>query len=168
MSDSTKYSSILMDIGLAKRFLWFLNKNNRHLSFSPRPLLNNKFTILFYYLLLFFKQLHNSVFPKLFIFLSKVLVQVTFRVFQGIGIFSIRIIFKWQINGHLMVRCMMNSADALELPSQVLTVFAWSPKEHVVLCYPGGRWYIFCWLILDAFCGMLLPVSLSGISTCWN
>ena len=141
----TEYMHWYLEIGwvtvctrLAKRFLWFLNKNNRHLSFSPRPLLNNKFTILFYYLLLFFKQLHNSVFPKLFIFLSKVLVQVTFRVFQGIGIFSFRIIFKWQINGYLMVRCMMNSADALELPSQALSVFAWLPKEHVVLCYPGG------------------------------
>ena len=32
-----------------------------------------------------------------------------------------------------MVQCMMNLADALELPRQALTVFAWSSKEHVVL-----------------------------------
>ena len=42
-----------------------------HFSFSPRTLLNNIFTLLFHYLLPFFRQLHNSIFPKLFIFLSK-------------------------------------------------------------------------------------------------
>ena len=138
-------------------FLWFLNKNKRYFSFSPRPLLNNKFTILFYYFLLFFKQLHNSVFPKLFIFFSKVLVHVTFRVFQGIGIFSIKIIFKWQLNGHLMVRCMMNSADALELPSQALTVFAWSPKEHVVLW--SSWWKMMHFLLTNSGCFLWYAAS---------
>ena len=56
--------------------------------FSPRTLLNNVFNILFYYLLPFFRQLHNSIFPKLFIFLSKELFQVSFTVFQGTDFFS--------------------------------------------------------------------------------
>ena len=37
----------------------------------------------------FFRQLHNSVFPKHFIFLSKELFHVCFRVFKGIEIFTI-------------------------------------------------------------------------------
>ncbi|XP_057399754.1 meiosis expressed gene 1 protein homolog isoform X2 [Balaenoptera acutorostrata] len=36
------------------------------------------------------RQLHNSIFLKLFIFLSKELFQVPFTVFQGIDIFSIK------------------------------------------------------------------------------
>ena len=39
---------------------------------------------------LLFRQLHNSIFLKLFIFLSKELFQVPFTVFQGIEIFSIK------------------------------------------------------------------------------
>ena len=42
--------------------------------------MNNVFTILLYYLLPFFRQLHNFMFPKLFIFLSKELFQVPFTV----------------------------------------------------------------------------------------
>ena len=38
----------------------------------------------------FFRQLHNSIFPKLFIFLSKELLQMSFMVFQGIEIFPLR------------------------------------------------------------------------------
>ena len=76
--------------GLAKKFLRFLSKNKRHFSCSPRTLLNNVFTILFHYLLPFFRQLHNSIFPKLFIFLSKELFQVPFTVFQGNEIFPIK------------------------------------------------------------------------------
>ena len=52
-------------IGLAKIFLWFLSKNKRCVfNFYARTLLNNVFIILFHYLLPFFKQFHNSVFPK--------------------------------------------------------------------------------------------------------
>ena len=74
-------------MGLAKKFLQFLNKNKIHFSLSPRTLLNNVFSVLFHYLLPFFRQLHNSIFPKLFIFLSKELLQVPFTVFQGIEAF---------------------------------------------------------------------------------
>ena len=68
----------------------FLSKNKRHFSFSPRTLLNNIFTLLFHYFLPFFRQLHNFIFPKLFIFFSKELFQVPFTVFQGIETFSIK------------------------------------------------------------------------------
>ena len=75
-------------IGLAKKCLWLLSKNKRHFSFSPRTLLNDVFILLF--LLPFFRQLHNSIFLKNLIFLSKELFQVPFTVFQGIEIFSIK------------------------------------------------------------------------------
>ena len=48
------------------------------------------------------------------------------------------------------------------------TVFAWSSKKHAVLHYPDGRLCVFCWLILGAFCRVLLSVGLIGGSTCWN
>ena len=59
-------------------FLWFLSRNKRHFSFSPSTLLKNIVTILFHYLRTSSRQLHNSFFPKLFIFLSKELFQVPF------------------------------------------------------------------------------------------
>ena len=36
-----------------------------------------------------------------------------------------------------------------------LTVFAQLSKKHVIFHYRDGRLFIFCWLILDAFCGVL-------------
>ena len=49
-------------------------------------------------LLPFFRQLHNSIFPKLFTFLSKELVQVPFTVFQGFEIFSTKRFFFFYSN----------------------------------------------------------------------
>ena len=37
-----------------------------------------------------------------------------------------------------------------------------SHQSQSVLCYPDGRLYISCWLILDAFCWGLLSVGLLG------
>ena len=65
----------------------FKQNYETNFSFSPKTLLNNVFTILIYYLLPFLGQLHNSIFPKLFIFLRKKLFQVPFTVFQGIESF---------------------------------------------------------------------------------
>ena len=76
-------------LGGPKTAFSFLSKMT-YFSFSPRTLLNNIFTLLFHYLLPFFRQLHNSIFPKLFIFLSKELFHVPFTVFQGTEIFSIK------------------------------------------------------------------------------
>ena len=124
----------------------FLSKNRRHVfSFLPRTWLNNLVTILFYYPLPFFRQPHNSVFPKLFIFLSKELFQVPFIVFQGIEIVSIKENFiKTKINEHQKVQRLVNTADESELPSQAVTIFAWSSKKHAVLCHPDGRLCVFC------------------------
>ena len=63
---------------------------------------------------------------------------------------------------------LMNVADASELPSQSVAVFAQSSKQHWVLYYPDWRVYIFCWLLLDTFHGVLLSVDLIGNSICWN
>ena len=45
----------------------------------------------------------------------------------------------------------MNMADESELPSQVVTVFAWSSKNHEPLRYPDWRLCVFCWLTPNAF-----------------
>ena len=54
-----------------KNSFGFKSKNKTHFSFSSRTLLKNVFTILFHYLLPFFKQLHNSIFPNFLSFWSK-------------------------------------------------------------------------------------------------
>ena len=36
------------------------------------------------------------------------------------------------------VQCLVNMANESELPSQAITVFAWSSKQHAVLHYPNG------------------------------
>ena len=56
---------------MPKKCLQFLSTNKRHFSFSPRTLLNNVFTLLFHYLLPFFRQLHNSIFQKFLSFWAK-------------------------------------------------------------------------------------------------
>ena len=89
-----------------------------------RTLLNKVF-ILFHYILWFFRQLHNFIFPK-FIFLSKKLFLEPFTVFQGIEIFSIK---RTEIHRNLQVQCIVNTVDESELPSQPITVFAWSSKN---------------------------------------
>ena len=60
------------------------------------------------------------------------------------------------------MRCLVNTADESELPSQAVTVFAWSSKKHAVLYYPDGILCIFCWLIPDVFRRVLLSVGLIG------
>ena len=66
------------------------------------------------------------------------------------------------------VQCLVNTVDLLELPSQTVTVFAWSSKKHAVLCYLDGRLCVFCRLIPDTFRRVLLSVGLMGSSSCWN
>ena len=75
-------------IGLAKKCLQFLSKNKRHTYLFHQELYWTMYSpfcsTTFCH---FFRQLHNSIFPKL-IFLSKELFQVPFTVFQRIEIFS--------------------------------------------------------------------------------
>ena len=66
------------------------------------------------------------------------------------------------------MQCLVNMADESELPSQAVTVFAWSSQKHAVVHYPDGRLCVFCWLIPDTFRQMLLLVSLIGSIACWN
>ena len=108
-------------------------KSKTHFPFSPVSLLNNIFTVLFHYLLLSFRQLRKSIFPKFFIFLSKELFQMPFAVFQGIETFPLENFVKTKINGNPKVQCLVNTADQSERLSQAVTVFAWSSKKHVVL-----------------------------------
>ena len=87
----TKWDSFLecTDIRLAKRFLWFLSKSKRHIlhfyqglywtTYSPKWWWNQFFPLSS----AIFRQLHYSVFPKLFIFLSKELFQVIFYSLPG-------------------------------------------------------------------------------------
>ena len=65
------------------------------------------------------------------------------------------------------MQCLVNTAGESELPSQAVTIFTWSSKKHVVLCYPDGRLCVFC-LLLDAFRRVLLSVGLIGSSPCSN
>ena len=86
---------------------------------SPGTLLN-VFTILFHYLLPCFRQLHNSIFPKLFfIFLSKELLQVPFRVFQGIESFPLTEFVKTEISGNPKVQRLVSTAEESELPAKL-------------------------------------------------
>ena len=47
-----------------------------------------------------------------------------------------------EINVNPNVQCLVNMANESELPSQVITVFARSSKQHAVLHYPNG-WLAF-------------------------
>ena len=67
-------------IGLAKSSFGFKVKI-RHFSVSLKTLLNNELIVLLHYLLPFSSQLHNFIFPQLFIILSKEQFQVSFTVF---------------------------------------------------------------------------------------
>ena len=65
--------------GLAKTFLVFLSKNKRYIfHFHQEPHWTIYSPFCFTTFCHFFKQLHNSIFPKHFIFLSKELFQVLF------------------------------------------------------------------------------------------
>ena len=66
------------------------------------------------------------------------------------------------------MQCLVNTADESELPSQVVTVFAWSSKKHAILRHLDGRLCVFCWLIPDAFRRVLLWVGLTGSNTSWS
>ena len=57
----------------------------------------------------------------------------------------------------------MNMVDESKLPSQAITVFSWLSKKHLVLRYPDRILCIFCGLIPDTFCQVLLSVDLIGI-----
>ena len=135
-------------IRLAKKLVQFLSK--KWDTFSPRTWWEHVFTVLTHYLLPPFRQLHNSFFPKLFIFLSKELFQVPFAVFQGIDIFFHKENFvKTEINGNPKVPCLVNTADESELPSQAVNGFAWSSKKRGLML---SWWEVMRFLLTNSGC----------------
>ena len=50
---------------------------------------------------------------------------------------------KTEIHGNPKVHSLVNTVNESELPSQAVTVFAWSSNKHAVLHYPDGRLYVF-------------------------
>ena len=71
---------VIWNSQLAKFPAFFLSKNKRH-----------SFHFLWeLYWTMYKSQLHNIIFPKLFIFLSKELFQMPFIDFQGIDIFAVK------------------------------------------------------------------------------
>ena len=76
-----------------------------------------------------------------------------------------------EINGNSKVQCLVNVINESQPPSHVVTVFVWcsrKQRKQMILHYPDGRWWVFCWLIPDAFHWGLISVGLNGSSTCWN
>ena len=145
--------------------LAFKLKIKTHFSFSQRTLLNSVFTVLFHYLLPFFRQLHNSIFPKLFIFLSKELLQVPFTVLRGMEIFSLREFCKdrnkWKSEG-----AMSGEYSGWIRTSQPrCNSFCLVIKETCSLALSWWKIMCFLWLIPDAFCRVLLLVGLLGNGT---
>ena len=110
-------------------------KKKTHFPFSLRTFLCHEFTVLFHYLLPFFRQLHNSISPKLFIFLSKELFQVPFTVFQGVEISPLREFCKDQNKRKSEGTMAGEYGGRIRTSSQSVTVFAQSSKKHVVLHY---------------------------------
>ena len=66
------------------------------------------------------------------------------------------------------MQCLVNMIEDSELPSQAVTVFAWSSKKHAILHYLDERLCILCSMIQVAFGQELLSVGLIGSGTCWS
>ena len=108
--------------------------------------MNNLFTILFHYLLPFFRQLHNFVFSKLFISLSKKLFQLPFTVFQGIEIFPLREFCKdwnkWISEGAMSGE----HGGGIRTFQPRSNSFAWSSKKCVILL---SWWKVMHFLLIN-------------------
>ena len=142
-------------------FLWFLSINKRHFSFSPSTLLNNIFTILFHYLLAFSRQLHNSFFPKLFIFLSKELFEVPF-IHGELKFFPLREFCKdqnkWKFEGTMSGEySRWIGASKPRYNSFCLVIKASLPFWVFLM-----KIMVFCSLILDVFRQVLLQLDSLG------
>ena len=156
-------------IGLAKKCLWFLSKNKRHFFHFHQELY---WTMYSPFCSTTFRHFSgNFVIPSSQNFLSfweKNCSRCLLQSSRELKCFPLREFCKdqnkWKSEGAILV----NTVDESELPSQSVTVFAWSSKKHAVLHYPDGRFCVFCWLILDAFHRVLLSIGLTGSSTCWN
>ena len=148
-------------------FLWFLSINKRHFSFSPSTLLNNIFTILFHYLLAFSRQLHNSFFPKLFIFLSKELFEVPF-IHGELKFFPLREFCKdqnkWKFEGTMSGEYSRWIGASKPRYNSFSLVIKASLPFWVFLMEDYG----FLFTNFGRFSTSAASVGLTGSSTCWN
>ena len=142
-------------IGLAKKFLCFFNVKTKDTCFhfcqelywtTYLPLCSTAFC---HFSGNFIITSPQNFWPFWTKKCSKCLLQSS----RKLKFFPLRNFVKTEINGHPKVQCLGNK----ELPSQ----------KHVLLHYPNGKLCFLC-LVLDAFCQVLLSVSLIGSSTCWN
>ena len=159
----TTYDDDCICIGLASKFHWFLSKNKRHNFHCHQELYWTVYSqfcsTTFCH---FFQAASNSIFPKLFIFLSKELLQMSFMVFQGIEIFPLREFCKdqnkWKSEGAMSGDC----GGWIRTSQPSCNSFLPDHQRNVVLSYPDARLSIFSWLIPDAFCLVLPSVCLIG------
>ena len=148
-------------------FLWFLSGNKRHFSFSLSTLLDSIFTILFHYLLAFSRQLHNSFFPKLFIFLSKELFQVPF-ILGELKFFPLREFFedqnKWKFEGAMSGEFSRWIGTSKQRYNSFCLVIKKSLPFWVFLMEDYG----FLFTNSGRFSTSAASVGLTGSNTCWN
>ena len=163
-------SDLIHSIRLARKFLWLLNKNKRHSFHFHQELYWTTYSPFWSTTFCHFSG--NFIIPSSQNFLSfwaKNWSRYLLQSSRELKFFPLREFFvKTEIKGTPKVQRLVNTVDESELPSQAVTVFAWSSKKHAILHYPDGRLCVFCWLTLDAFRQVLLSVGLIGSSTCWN
>ena len=135
---------------LAKKFLWFLSlKTKRHLSHFHQECYWTTYSPFCSTTSCHFPG--NVTFPisQNQYFLSKEPFQVTFSFPENWHFFHLREFCKDWNNGNLKVQCLVNIVDESELPSQDVTVFAWSSKKQgPVLPW----WKITCFLLTNSGC----------------
>ena len=134
-------------IGLAKKCLWFLSTHKRHIFHFHQELYWTTYPPFCSTTFCHFSG--NFITPSSQDVLSFWAKNCSRCLLQSSR--ELKFFVKTGISGNLKVQCPVNTADESELPSQGVTVFAWSSKKHKVLCYPDGRLCVFCWLILEAF-----------------
>lgn len=113
-------------------------------------LLKNIFTILFHHILPSYRQIHNSILPELFIFISKEMLEGLFAVFQRIEFFSISEFCKNWNNVNSKLQYLVNTEDEWRLFDQKNNNFCLITNETCRLVFSWWNLMIFL-LILSVF-----------------
>ena len=151
---------LLRSVGLVKKCFQYLSKNKSYIFHFLQELYWTMYSPFCSTTFCHFSI--NFIIPSsqnFLSFLSKELFQVPFTIFQGIEFFPLKEFCKdqnkWksedvmsgEYSSNPNVQGLVSMADESELPSQAVTVFAWSLKKHAVLHYPNGR---LCVLLLNS------------------
>ena len=156
--ECTKSSGQKAYTGLAKKFLWFLSINKRHVfCFHQELYWTGLITILFHY---FCQFSGNFIIPssQYFILLSEANCSRYLNSLPGNWhFFPLREFCKDPNTGNPKVQCLVSTADELELPSQAVTVLP-DHQRNVILHYPDGRWCTVCWVIPALFVECYFPL----------